>query len=105
MNIALILQYNYPGTQWMLTGNEYAGLEWLDETPKPTKAALEKQWPEVQYKDELYKVQLDRKTAYNLESDPIFFKAQRGEATTEEWLAKIAEIQARYPEPQVPIAK
>lgn len=37
-----------------------------------------------------------RKTAYLYESDPIFFKWQRGEATKEEWLAKIDEIKARY---------
>lgn len=39
-----------------------------------------------------------RKAAYREESDPLFFKYQRGEATQEEWLAKIAEIKARYPQ-------
>ena len=29
-----------------------------------------------------------------------FFKAQRGEATIEEWQAKVAEIRSRYPYPQ-----
>jgi len=38
-----------------------------------------------------------RHTAYVAESDPIFFKYQRDEATKEEWLAKIEEIKARYP--------
>jgi len=37
-----------------------------------------------------------RATAYQQESDPIFFKMQRGEATIDEWLAKIAEIKSRY---------
>lgn len=40
-----------------------------------------------------------RRVAYAQESDPIFFMAQRGEATMEEWTAKIAEIKARYPYP------
>lgn len=40
-----------------------------------------------------------RKAAYPVESDPIFFMAQRGEATMDEWTAKIAEIKARYPYP------
>jgi outer membrane lipoprotein-sorting protein len=35
--------------------------------------------------------------AYTVESDPIFFKYQRGEATNQEWLDKIAEIDARFP--------
>ena len=40
-----------------------------------------------------------RATAYRLEADPLFFKAQRGEATTDEWTAKVAEIKARFPYP------
>ena len=38
-----------------------------------------------------------RKAAYIAESDPIFFMSQRGEATQAEWLAKVAEIKARWP--------
>ena len=39
----------------------------------------------------------NRYNAYTLESDPIFFKSQRGLATEQEWLDKISEIDARYP--------
>jgi hypothetical protein len=38
-----------------------------------------------------------RRTAYESEADPLFFKWQRGEATEQEWLDKIAEVKARYP--------
>jgi hypothetical protein len=38
-----------------------------------------------------------RRAAYQAEADPLFFKSQRGEATQAEWLAKVAEIKARYP--------
>ena len=38
-----------------------------------------------------------RKLAYEQEADPLFFMSQRGEATTAEWEAKVAEIKARYP--------
>lgn len=38
-----------------------------------------------------------RKDAYRNESDPIFFKWQRGEATQQEWLDKIADILQRFP--------
>jgi hypothetical protein len=46
-----------------------------------------------------------RQAACQLESDPLFFKWQRGEATQQQWLDKIAEIRARYPNPtdEVPI--
>jgi hypothetical protein len=43
-------------------------------------------------------IELQRKIDYQNESDPLFFKAQRGEATMEEWLAKVEEIKQRYPE-------
>jgi len=33
------------------------------------------------------------------EADPLFFKAQRGEATIEEWQLKVAEIRSLYPYP------
>lgn len=39
-----------------------------------------------------------RLQAYRDEADPLFFKAQRGEATMEEWTTKVAEIKARFPE-------
>ena len=37
-----------------------------------------------------------RLEAYRNEADPLFFKAQRGEATIEEWKLKVEEIKARY---------
>lgn len=40
-----------------------------------------------------------RKLAYQLEADPIFFKAQRGEVTMQNWLDKVSEIKSRYPQP------
>ena len=43
------------------------------------------------------KVKWFRAGAYTNEADPLFFKAQRGEATMDEWNAKVAEIRARYP--------
>lgn len=99
MDISLILTKNYYGSEWYLDGSEYSGLTWLSDSPKPTKAALEKQWPEVQYQLQLDAVKAQRLNAYQTESDPIFFQWQRGESTEEEWKNKITEIQERYPEP------
>lgn len=44
-------------------------------------------------------VELKRAAAYAAETDPLFFKSQRGEATTEEWTTKVAEIKERFPYP------
>jgi hypothetical protein len=50
MDISLILSHNYQGKLWTLIGDDYEGLEWLDESPKPTKAKLESEWAGVQAK-------------------------------------------------------
>jgi hypothetical protein len=44
--------------------------------------------------------QAARAAAYRAEADPLFFMSQRGEATTAEWTAKVAEIKARFPYPE-----
>jgi hypothetical protein len=43
--------------------------------------------------------QVARAEAYRNEADPLFFMSQRGEATVEEWQAKVAQIKARFPYP------
>ena len=46
-----ILALNYPGTQWMLNGDSYEGLTWLDSTPKPTQEELDALWIPTQEAD------------------------------------------------------
>lgn len=41
-------------------------------------------------------LQRQKRQAYQNESDPLFFKWQRGESTKEQWLEKVAEIDARF---------
>jgi hypothetical protein len=101
MDITLILTTNYPASQWALTGDTYDGLEWLDEnTPKPTKAALEKQWAQVEHDSQIAEIKRQRQEAYIREADPIFFEYHRDPAVKEStWREKIEEIKARYPYP------
>ena len=39
----------------------------------------------------------NRFAAYTIESDPIFFKSQRDEATKQEWLDAVAAVDAKFP--------
>jgi len=48
MDIAIILTNKYAGSEWTLNGEDYEGLTWLSNTPKPTKKQLEDLWPTVQ---------------------------------------------------------
>jgi hypothetical protein len=94
-----VLRANYPGAQWTLSGNDYATLIWHDGTPKPTQAELDAAWPAVEQAQAQSEVDRQRQAAYVAESDPLFFQWQRGEATEQAWRDKVAEIQARHPDP------
>ena len=75
--------------------------EWNHPTlPRPTDAQL------AGVDEDAYLAGIARKeaeaaraSAYRNEADPLFFKAQRGEATIEEWQLKVAEIRSLYPYP------
>lgn len=92
------LQVLTPNAEWVLRGNEYSGLEWLDtKQAKPTEEEINAEIAVLQaaLPDKIAKE--NRAAAYKLEADPLFFKAQRGEATQQEWLDKVEEIKQRYP--------
>lgn len=42
-------------------------------------------------------IDANRIQAYRAESDPLFFKAQRGEIELQEWTDKVQEIKQRFP--------
>ena len=52
-NYAQVLSANYAGTEWSITGNDYDTLDWYSDTPKPTQAELDAQWPAVDYQNPL----------------------------------------------------
>jgi hypothetical protein len=47
IDYATILTVKYAGKQWSLDGDNYSGLTWLDESPKPSKATLDNLWQTV----------------------------------------------------------
>jgi hypothetical protein len=100
MDIVQVLSAKYPGSQWVLGGNDYAGLDWIDETAKPTEAELEALWPDVQYETAYAQVEQARAQAYRETSDPIFFQYQRGDKTEAEWLAAVEAVKAAHPYPE-----
>jgi hypothetical protein len=48
IDYATILIKKYPNTEWTLNGDDYEGLTWLSDTPKPTKKQLDDLWVDVQ---------------------------------------------------------
>ena len=102
IDYAAILTIKYSGKKWNMDGLEYDGIEWLDDSKKPTKAELDKLWPTVQYEVAYAKVSSTRQQQYQNISDPIFFKWQRGEASEQDWKKAVDEINAANPYPTAP---
>ena len=100
MDITLILSRRYVGAHWALNGHDYAGLNWLDESPKPTEAELEALWPTVQHEVAHEQVEQARQVAYQQTADPLFFEYQRGDATEQEWLAAVQAVKVAHPHPE-----
>ena len=73
-------------------------LEWLDTNQtQPTEAEITAEVARLTALEPARIATENRRSAYIVEADPLFFKAQRGEATVEEWQAKVAEIKTRFP--------
>jgi len=44
-DIAFTLTHSHPGSEWILDGDDYAGLTWLSDTPKPTEQEITDAYP------------------------------------------------------------
>jgi len=72
----------------------YDGASWVQQWAVEQKSQIEIDAEAAQQAEQQAEA---RRQAYIAESDPVFFKWQRGEATQQEWLDKVAEIKTRYP--------
>ena len=100
-----ILTANYSGTLWIMNGDDYSGLVWLDTTPKPTQAALDALWPTVAYNAQITIVATTRRTQYEVQSDGLFFEWQRGTNTKEAWETAVQAVKDANPYPPAPAKK
>ena len=48
IDYAEILTRKYIGSEWTLSNDNYNGLTWLSDTPKPTEGELSALWVDVQ---------------------------------------------------------
>jgi hypothetical protein len=99
---AAVLTAIRPGALWTLDGDDYAGLTWLDDSPKPTKKTLDDAWPQVQYDRDHVAVEAARRVRYQAETDGMFFAAQREGAPLDDWKAAVDQIKADLPYPEEP---
>lgn len=94
--IEAILKIN-PKAQVSVSNNDISTIVWENGTTPIPLADIQAKIPEVEVEYIVKQAERNRKSAYQFEADPLFFKAQRNEATMEDWQAKVAEIKARFP--------
>ena len=87
-----------PGAQWVLRGDEYSGLEWLDETQtKPTEEEVVQKIAELEYKKEVEEYKQQRAAEYPSmadQQDMQFHDAVNGTTT---WKDAIQAVKDKYP--------
>ena len=102
MDIPAVLMSIRPDSQWTLDGDDYAGLTWLDDSPKPTQAELDAAWPQVEYDRAYAAVEAERHAAYVSDADPLFFKWQRGSGSEQAWRDAVQAVKDAHPYPDAP---
>lgn len=88
-----------PDAEFSIVGSGISGVvTWVNPSVAPvTEAQIVDEYNRLVAEEPMKIAKENRATAYRLESDPLFFKSQRGEATEAEWLAKVEEIKQRFP--------
>lgn len=84
-----------PNAKCAVSGNQI--ILWESPESQPTDSEIEAKVARLQALEPARIATENRRSAYQTESDPLFFKYQAGETTQAEWQAKRNEIKARYP--------
>lgn len=89
-----------PGAEWSLTGDEYAGLNWLDQTQKqPTKKAVEAEIARLQAEYDALEYQRLRAAEYPPMADYLDGVVKGDQAQVDAYIAACLAVKAKYPKP------
>ena len=97
--LAQAIQRLKPEAQWVLRGDSYDGLEWLDTVQaKPTAEELEAEITAINAEYVATQYQRDRKAEYEKlnQYEMMFDDAVNGTTT---WVDAINAIKAKFPKP------
>tara|TARA_Y100000004_G_scaffold167199_1_gene199574 strand:- start:230 stop:529 length:300 start_codon:yes stop_codon:yes gene_type:complete len=97
IDIADAIKSLKPSASWVLTGTEYSGLDWKDESQtKPTETEVEAEVTRLQAEYDNKKYQRDRAAEYPSVVDQLDLIYHSG---IDAWKAKIKETKDKYPKP------
>lgn len=89
-----------PGAEWSLTGDNYDGLNWLDETQtQPTKKAVEAEIKRLQAEYDAAEYQRLRAAEYPSINDYIDGVVKGDDEQVAAYIAACLAVKAKYPKP------
>jgi hypothetical protein len=91
-----------PGAQWTLTGDDYSGLDWLDnQQPAPTKEECLAEVERLQAAYDALEYQRLRKLEYPSVIDYIDGIVKGDQEQIDAYIAACLAIKAKYPKPSI----
>lgn len=94
------LQTIAPGAQWVLTGEDYSGLEWLDEDQKqPTEATLLEEAQRLQAEWDALEYQRLRQPEYPPIEDYVDGVVKNDQSQINAYIAACLAVKEKYPKP------
>lgn len=101
MNIVNALQSLRPAAQWVLRGDSYDGLEWLDESQsQPTEAEVLAEVSRLEAEYQATEYQRLRAAEYPPITNYIDGVVKGDQAQIDKYIADCLAVKARYPKPE-----
>tara|TARA_B100001123_G_scaffold447596_1_gene605646 strand:- start:127 stop:468 length:342 start_codon:yes stop_codon:yes gene_type:complete len=101
IDIPFALQSLRPGAQWVLRGEAFSGLEWLDqEQVQPGEQDVLDEIERLKLLKEDLKYRRDRKAEYLTIEEQLDLLYWDGVNGTTTWADHIAEVKANHPKPE-----
>jgi hypothetical protein len=96
------LQTLTPGAQWVLSGDEYSGLEWISEDiDQPTEAALIEEAARLQAEYDALEYQRLRAPEYPPIEDYVDGIVKGDQDQIDTYIAACIAVKEKYPKPSV----
>jgi tRNA A37 N6-isopentenylltransferase MiaA len=90
-----------PGAQWVLRGDTYDGLEWLDETQEqPTEEAVLAEIERLQEEYDALEYQRLRQPEYPPMTDYLDGVVKGDQAQIDAYIAACQAVKEKYPKPE-----
>jgi FKBP-type peptidyl-prolyl cis-trans isomerase (trigger factor) len=96
-HITKAIQSLRPNSKWSINGDDYSGLEWKDESVKPTESEIQAEIARLQAEYDAKQYQRDRASEYpsiQEQMDMQYWDAINGTTT---WLDAINAVKTKYP--------